>query len=318
MDLIYTNADRVDQGVLSAYAFDLSFGSSENDFEITIGKNEATLEYGSFIYIEGTEYGGIIDAKKSCTKDDMITYTGRTWHGILNSKVIEPNKSSGYMTASGYCYGVIVSLINSLNLNNLFSVSSDANELSVSSYKFPRYCKLYDGIVGMLATKGAKLNVEWKNKKVQLSVVPIVDYTTAPVDGDSAVLTVEKHERKVNHLICLGSGELTEREVIHLYADVDGNIGDTQYFTGLDDVTEIYDNNGSEDLRSDGIKRFKELLAVDKAEISLLEDGVAEYDIGDIVGAMDIEAGVTVSAAVSQKIVRISNGAVSTEYKTGS
>ena len=34
MDLIYTNANGEDQGILSAYAFDLSFGASENDFEI--------------------------------------------------------------------------------------------------------------------------------------------------------------------------------------------------------------------------------------------------------------------------------------------
>lgn len=317
MDLIYTNADRVDQGVLSAYAFDLSFGSSENDFEITIGKNEATLEYGAFIYIDGTEYGGIVDAKKSCTKDDMITYMGRTWHGILNSKVIEPRAGDDYLTVSGDCNSIISILLGWYSLKDLFSVQSGSSGIEVD-YKFHRYCKLYEGIARMLADNGAKLKVEWKNKKIQLSAVPLVDYTTAPVDGDTAILTVETHEKKVNHLICLGSGELANREVIHLYSDASGNIGDTQHFTGLNEITDTYDNNGSEDLRSDGIKRFKELLAVDKAEISLLEDGVAEYDIGDVVGAMDIEAGVTVSAAVSQKIVRISNGAVRTEYKTGS
>lgn len=317
MDLIYTDANCVDQGVLSVYAFDLSFGSSENDFEITIGKAEATLEYGAFIYMEGTEYGGIVDAKKSCTKDDMVTYMGRTWHGILNSKVIEPNAGYDYYSVSGDARDITSYLLTRLNLRELFTVPDDKSGIEID-YQFHRYCKGYDGITKMLASSGAKLKVEWKDKKVLLTAVPIVDYTTAPVDGDSAVLTVEKHEKKVNHLICLGRGELAEREVIRLYSDADGNVGDTQYFTGLDEVTDTYDNSNSEDLRTDGIRKFKELLASDKAEISLLEDGVAEYDIGDIVGAMDIESGVTVSATVSQKIVRISNGAVSTEYKTGS
>ena len=44
MDLIYTNAQRADMGVLSAYAFDLSFGASENNFEMALGKAEAVLE----------------------------------------------------------------------------------------------------------------------------------------------------------------------------------------------------------------------------------------------------------------------------------
>ena len=33
MDLIYTNANRVDQGVLLDYELDLAFGADENNFE---------------------------------------------------------------------------------------------------------------------------------------------------------------------------------------------------------------------------------------------------------------------------------------------
>ena len=43
MDLIYTNANGVDLGVLSAYAFDLSFGASENDFEIIACNEEVAI-----------------------------------------------------------------------------------------------------------------------------------------------------------------------------------------------------------------------------------------------------------------------------------
>ena len=45
MDLIYTNADREDVGVLKDYTFDLAFGSSENDFECKVYKeNHCCLE----------------------------------------------------------------------------------------------------------------------------------------------------------------------------------------------------------------------------------------------------------------------------------
>lgn len=318
MDLIYTDAERVDQGALSAYSLDLSFGADENNFQMTIGIAEAILEFGSIIYMEGTEYGGIVGIKKTRTNSESITYEGRTWHGILNSKVLEPSAGNDYLIANGEANGVMGLLIDRMGLSGLFAAVEESSGINISNYKFHRYCKGYDGIRAMLAANGAKLKIEWKERAVRLSAVPIVDYTATPVDGDEADLSVEQHKTKVNHLICLGAGNLAEREVIHLYADQYGNIGDTQYFTGLDEVTEVYDNSNSEDLRSDGVKRFKELLDNDKAEISLPEDGEPTYDIGDIVGATELRSGVSASAAVTQKIVRISNGVVSTEYKTGS
>lgn len=318
MDLIYTDAERVDQGVLSAYAFDLSFGADENDFEMTIGIAEAVLEFKAFIYMEGNEYGGIVDTKKSRTDGESITYEGRTWHGILNSKVIQPDSGEDYYVVSGDANNILSTLIDRLGLSDLFLAVETSSGIDIKSYQFKRYCKGYDGIRAMLSANGAKLKIAWKDRAVNLSAVPIVDYTEAPVDGDTAALTVEQHESKVNHLICLGAGNLAEREVIHLYADQSGNIGNVQYYTGIDEVTDTYENTNSEDLRSDGIKRFKELLDSDKAEISLPEEGDPTYDIGDIVGATDVKSGVSASAAVSQKIVRISNGAISTEYKTGS
>ena len=102
-----------------------------------------------------------------------------------------------------------------------------------------------------------------------------------------------------------------------MYADHSGNIGDTQYHTGVDEVTDKYENSNTEDLRSDGVKRFKELLDSDKAEITLPENGDLTYDIGDIVEASDVQTGISAKASVTQKIVRINNGAISTEYKTG-
>ena len=317
MDLIFTNSERVDQGVLSAYAFDLSFGADENDFEMTVGANEAMLEFGSFAYMEGTEYGGIVDRIKTSTNGETITYKGRTWHGIMNSKVIEPDTGEDYLVASGDANEVLSFLIARLGLSGLFVAAEDLSGVNISNYKFNRYCKGYDGIRGMLAANGAKLKIEWANRSVVLSAEPISDYTESPVDGDIATLTVEHQKQKVNHLICLGKGDLAAREVIHLYADQSGNIGDVQYYTGLSEIVDTYDNSNSDDLRSDGIKRLTELRNTDKAEIGLPETEGLTYDIGDVVGATEYKFGISVAATVTQKIVKINNGVVSTEYKTG-
>lgn len=317
MDLIFTNAKRVDQGVLSAYAFDLSFGASENDFEITIGANEAVLESGAMVYMEGTEYGGTVDILKTSTNSETITHKGRTWHGIMNSKVIQPDNGEDYLVVSGDANEVLSFLVARLGLSGLFVVAEELSGVNIPGHKFPRYCKGYDGIRAMLASVKAKLKIAWKDRVVRLSAVPIADYTDSPVDGDIATLTVEQHSQKVNHLICLGKGDLAEREVIHLYVDQFGRIGDVQYYTGLAEIVDTYENSNTDDLRGDGIKRFTELRSTDKAEIALPETEGLVYDIGDIVGATEYKSGVKVAETVTQKIVKIKNGVVSTEYKTG-
>ena len=50
----------------------------------------------------------------------------------------------------------------------------------------------------------------------------------------------------INHLICLGLGELKNRTVIHLYADANGVISRTQTQFGSDEVTNVYDYAGAE------------------------------------------------------------------------
>lgn len=320
MDLIYTNANRTDQGVLKAYALDLSYGSDENDFELTLGADEPVLEYGAFSYIEGTEYGGMVGSMKTSTNGDTITYKGRTWHGILNSKVIEPDTGESHLVVSGDANEVLQRLIARLGLSELFVAVDNLSGINISAYKFNRYCKAYDGIRTMLAKNGAKLKFAWIGRYVYLSAEPIADYTESPVDGDIAPLTVEHHEKKVNHLICLGRGDGVEREVIHLYVDQFGRIGSVQYYTGLDEITDTYENanvESIEELEEGGIDRLTELRNNDKAEIALPETEGLSYDISDIVGATEMKSGVSVSAAVSKKIVKIKNGVVSTEYKTG-
>ncbi len=317
MDLIYTNAERADQGVLSTHSFDLSYGASENNFELTIGANEPMLETYACIFIEGTEYGGMVGGIKSSTYGETITYKGRTWHGIMNSKVIEPDTGEDYLVVSGDANEVLSFLIARLGLSGLFVAAESLSGVNISTYKFNRYCKGYNGVADMLTANGGKLKIAWKDRAVHLSAEPIVDYTEYPIDGDVATLTVEQNKDKVNHLICLGKGDLAAREVIHLYADQFGRIGDVKYYTGLEEIVETYDNSNSDNLRSDGVKRFTELRNNDKAEISLSETDGLSYDIGDIVGAKEYKSGVSVSAAVTQKIVKINNGVVSTEYKTG-
>lgn len=61
MDLIYANKNKIDVGVLKDYSFDLAFGSDENNFKLSVNTENNVCEEDYIIYIEGTEYGGIVD-----------------------------------------------------------------------------------------------------------------------------------------------------------------------------------------------------------------------------------------------------------------
>jgi hypothetical protein len=100
VELIYANHKREDVGILKNPDLDLAFGGDENNFECTVGIKDHCCEDGFYIYAEGTEYGGIVDAIKIDSADDTVTYSGRTWHGMLASKMIEPLKN-GEETGGG-------------------------------------------------------------------------------------------------------------------------------------------------------------------------------------------------------------------------
>lgn len=179
-----------------------------------------------------------------------------------------------------------------------------------------RYVTGYDGIRNMLQSVNGKLLMSYNGGKVILSAVPIVDYTDNGFDSDILSFTLKMTARKVNHLICLGKGNLKNRLVVHLYADASGNISQTQSQTRLDEYTAVYEYSSVEDedeLIEAGAKRLSELRKQDELSISLDEtDDV--FDIGDIVGATDNVTGISIAVPIAKKIVNIQRGIVSISY----
>lgn len=225
MDLIHADAHRVDQGVMDAYELDMAYGSDENNFTCTIDRASHCCKEGFFLYVEGEEYGGIIDKVKVNTEKDEITYSGRTWHGILEKKIICPEDGQDYAVFDGEANKVLQTIIDRIDLGDLFEASSEDTGIQIQAFQMDRYIDAYTGICKMLKDADAKLNIIWKNKKVVLSAQLRQDYSqdeefnTAQVD-----FTIEKNYRPVNHIICLGQGNLKNRAVIHLFCDENGGI----------------------------------------------------------------------------------------------
>lgn len=314
------NSAKEDLGVLLDYEMDMAFGADENDFEVKIQAESHCCEDGYFLYMEGTEYGGIVDGIQSDTASNEVVYTGRTWQGILNSKVLEPDAGQAYLTVSGEANSIIASLLARVGLDGLFEASSDDSGLVISSYQMNRYIKAYDGIVKMLKTVGGKLLFSFRGGKVILSATVAHDYSQdEEFDSDQMEFKVNKNYKTVNHLVCLGSGELENRMVVHLYADTNGNISQMQTQFGMDEYTDVYDYSAvesEEELISGGTDKLKELWGQDALTVDFDSDSDI-YNIGDKVGAVENITGIAIAANITKKIVTIKNGQITISYKVG-
>lgn len=321
MDLIYTDARREDVGVLQDFTLDLAFGSDENDFELTLDSNQHCCEPNSLVYIENTEYGGIIDRLGVVTKDNALTYSGRSWHGILALKVLEPNDGESHLKVSGEANKILNELIKRLGLSDLFVASADDSGLVIDNYSFDRYVDAYSGIRKMLEYVSAKLKFRFEDGLVVLSAVPIVDYSKdEQFDNDTVEMDIEKLTNTVNHLICLGKGEMEDRKVVHLYVDKDGNIGTTQHFFGTQELTLVYDYPNAEDeekMVEDATKKLQdEFEKTNRIQMTFTPED-DKYDVGDVIGARETITGIVATSKINKKIVTINKGEVTIQYKVG-
>ena len=314
------NANQEDIGVLQDYELDMAFGQDENNFECTIASASHCCESGFFLYMDGTEYGGIVDGIESHSDTQEVIYSGRTWHGILNSKVLQPDSGEAYLTLTGEANAIIGSLLTRMGLSDLFSASSEDSGLTVKNYKMNRYIGGYDGILKMLDSADGKLLFTFGGGKVILSAVPKHDYTQdGEFDSDQVDFTIKKKFKTVNHLICLGSGQLENRTVIHLFADADGKISKTQTQFGMDEYADVFDYpnvESAEELESSGIDELKSRWEPVALSVDFDSDSDS-YDVGDIVGAWDNVTLIAVSAVIRKKIVTIRDGQTTISYKVG-
>ena len=320
MDLIYMDDKKRDIGVMKNFTLDLAFGEDENNFELSTVMENNVCESGFYIYAEGTDYGGIIDQIKVNTSSNSLKYIGRTWHGILGSKILQPDDGQDYLILSGDANQVLAELIQRMNLGDLFVAPDAPSGLTVRNYKMNRYIDGYKGIVKMLQSVNGKLNITFRQGYATLTAKPLVDYSkNEEFDSSQISFEIKKNFKPTNHVICLGAGDLAERTVIHLYADKDGNISHTKSFFGMDEVCEVYDCSNAEsneELENGGREVIEKSWNSDSVKINFTNSS-SVYDIGDIVGAKENVTGISLVQKIIKKIVTLKNERATISYKVG-
>jgi len=317
-DIIVANPDGTEVRVMLFNEYDFEVGDEENSFLITSPRAEwERVEENSRIYIPGTEYGGLYKRLESDTKNNSVAVGGLTWRGMMQKKIISPASGADYATDSGELNQIIGARV-SAAFPGLFVGSSESTGVTVN-YQYARYCTLYDGLKAMLKSVGYRMQIEYdlELKKVVVSAAPIVDYSreieySSDMNADYTMIV---NRTGINHLVCLGQGELKNRIVEHLYVDGSGNISQRQTFFDEDEIAEVYDYAGAsrEDLIQSGIDQLVKEINLNEFRIEI--ESEREVQIGDIVGSRDYVTGHTVSAPITTKLVKFEDGFAKIEYK---
>ncbi|MBQ0113626.1 MAG: hypothetical protein KBT03_10885, partial [Bacteroidales bacterium] len=298
MDLIFTDENKVEQGILTHFSLDHEEASKigNNTFQIKIGM-DVPLNLGSLVYLNGTEYGGRITKVVTDTAKSMATYTGKTWRGLLEEKILRPNAGENYLRLTGDLNDIIKTLIIRCDMGVFFDASLDRT-IEIT-YQFDRYTSMLAGIQKMLASKGYKLKMVADDGIITLSAVPIVDFEQqTEINSDLFAFKMTRQKYTCNHIIALGSGELAERMVVDKYIQADGTVGDEQFYFGTEEIVDVFDYPNAEsieDLTEQAVEELESRAIADGLSITAYD---LKADVGDKVTAVDLKQNLSVTQYV--------------------
>ncbi len=301
---------------------DAELNSGERDFELTVNVKETDIQHGCRVFIKDTEIGGIVGDMASSTASDFFVWKGYTWRGMLAKKIIVPPTKQDHYSVNGELNTVLRSLIEPM-FSGVFRVPEVNTGVTVN-YEFDRFCTLLDGVTKMLKTVDHRLEIRYNegipngSGWVEVSAVPIKDWSQEiELSQDSRLnFTITRRTNGVNHLVVGGKGDMQDRNVLHLYVQKDGSIGKTQYYKGIDEIEEFYENTSTDtaDLESKSKEKLESLMNKQTFEMDVEELGI-DIAIGDIVGGRDYRTGLSMTRPLENIIVIIKGESVKKEYK---
>lgn len=330
---IHANAEFEEQGVLSAILsadmeVDQSVGAEliDNTWSITISADaweQDPVRIGDYVYAPGTEWGGPVTTLQNSTSEGSITLQGPTWRGLLFQGRIEPPAGEAYLVLNNVDANEAIDTAIGDKFGGLFNVPSAASGISVSASW--RYQTIAGGLHSALRAAGARLVLVFNNLtgKVDISATTVDDLTDeVEISQDYGVnfVSTDGNIQFANHCLALGSGQLTARIVLNVYAY------NGQYYTtkpaGMTDAeirTVLLDYPNTEDqqeLLRVAIERLEEKAAVQSIRIDAELIGL-NAELGDLIGVRDRLTGMTATSEVVRKILTITDGRIVVSTEVG-
>lgn len=323
MDIIITDVNGRQLRQMEQYNADFDLALVKT-FELTVPSADYTddMTFGARVFSPGSEIGGLVGEIHTDTQTDTVSVMGYTWRGLLSKKIIRPPNGEDYLTIHAEL-NEIMRQVTAGMFGDLIRVTSEGTG-KVVTWQFDRYVTVYDGLTKMCKKNGYRLDIKYNQGQpggsgwVEIGAKPIIDYSDQiELSQDNRLnFTIDDDRTGINHLIVGGAGDLAERVIVDLYVDQNGNIGDTQYYFGLDEIAEFYDfaaTSDTSELKAAGETWMQDYMSKKtfRADVETLN---IDVDIGDIIGGRDYITGIVVKKELANKIVTIENGKVATDY----
>lgn len=313
----------------------------KNDFELQMSerqwnKNKITLD--DWLYIPNTEWGGVVEGIEHTS--GVVKLTGLTFRGRLAKKYIMPepidkktnswkNRVNDYidlnLDANRYLeklYFLNYSTFDQYAIIDPF-VMFDSATAGVMIKDSVRFDSFLERITRILSEHDMRLQTkhfyhDYADPKLlcEISAVPIVDYSSTTFineDYDIEISSKLDNSNRREFCICLGRGEMKERDIYILYKDLAGNIRTGEPFMEIPDFlsnTIVYDNANAEnvdELIEGGKKRLQEEYnEVRSIEFEIKNDDF-EFFLGDKIGGSDAVTGVSGIKEIVEKELTINN-----------
>ena len=322
--LIHADSNRAEVGVITDFsAYDAQIHHNcdlaDNTFslEMSVGAWQADkIMRGDFVYIDKSEFGGIVRSVTKNTTADTVTIKGALWRALLAMRIITPPAGQAYKVYENVELNEMIADVIGNDYVNLFQVP-DTSTGATTSFQF-RYQTKLAGLSKALLQAGYTLSCIY-DATVQRVIVRArrcVDYSEyADISSDLGIgLSITSGRvDDYNHCIALGTGELTERMVREIWM-LNGQIYTTRPAALLEadlrSMTFDYPNAESEDeLLSAARDALLEYAAMSSAEIDLSqiqEDMNFDLQLDDTILTVDRDLNISATKSVSQRVLSIS------------
>ena len=173
----------------------------------------------------------------------------------------------------------------------------------------------------MLQQYGARLDIVFNGTQVELSAQSSVDYMDVELsqDYEAPLESSVAYGEAYNHVIALGRGELTAREVVELWRLDNGTVTSTPQANDETDKQFVLDYPNAEsveELTNNATAKLLENNPVESIKINLDEIDT-DLKLGDVVGGADYVTGLKISKPITQKIFKVDNKGKTINYKAG-
>lgn len=326
--LIHADSNRAEVGMITDFRqFDAQIhhncelADNTYSLEMAVGAwQKEKIMRGDYIYIDGTEFGGIVSSVTKNTTNDTVTIKGPLWRALLAMRIIFPPEGTAYKVYSGIEANAMIADVIGTDYVSLFTVSDIDTETSI--YHSFRYQTKLAGLSKALNKVGFTLSCIYDAtiQRVRVQARRIVDYSDySDISSDLGIgLSVGVGRvDDYNHIIGLGSGELENRMVRELWMQ-DGEIYRVRPAaiseSKLRSLTFDYPNAESEnELYSSMSDALLEYAAMSSASVDLT-DFQLNLQLDDIITTIDRDLGITAKKSISQRVLTINRQG--TVYRT--